>query len=163
MRASCRHAVPVRSVRFAGASSATAAPGVIDALQGAQTIVIAPSNPIVSIGPIRAIGGIDTVLSARRDQVVGISPIVAGAALKGPADRMLVELGHEASVVGVARLYAPICGTLVIDHADAHLASAVEEQGMRCIVTDTIMRSPEIAGQLAQVTLGRTVTPGGTR
>ena len=148
-----RHSVPIRAVRFAGAASATPAPGVIDALRLAETIVIAPSNPIVSIGPIRAINGIDEALAERRDRVVGISPIVAGAALKGPADRMLVELGHEASVVGVARLYAPICSTLVIDYADAHLAAAVEAQGMRCIVTNTIMRSPEIAGQLAQITV----------
>ena len=149
-----RHAVPVRAVRFAGAALAMPAPGVVDALYAAETIVIAPSNPIVSIGPIRAINGIDEALADRRDRVVGISPIVAGAALKGPADRMLVELGHEASVVGVARLYAPICSTLVIDHADAHLATAVEAEGMRCIVTETIMSSPEIAGQLARVTLG---------
>jgi LPPG:FO 2-phospho-L-lactate transferase len=167
-----RHGVPVRAVRFAGASSASPAPGVIDALHAADTIVIAPSNPIVSIGPLRAIEGIEQALVARRDLVIAISPIVAGVALKGPADRMLVELGHEASVVGVARLYAPICSTLVIDHADAHLAAAVEAQGMRCIVADTVMRSPEIAGQLAQITLDCVVndatldhvtTRGGTR
>ncbi len=157
-----RHAVPVRAVRFAGVASASPAPGVIEALRSADTIVIAPSNPIVSIGPMRAIDGIDRTLAERRDRVVGISPIVAGAALKGPADRMLVELGHEASVVGVARLYAPICSTLVIDHADARLAQAVVAQGMRCIVADTIMRTPEVAGRLAQITLDHATTRGGT-
>ena len=87
--------------------------------KSADTIVIAPSNPIVSIGPIRALPGVDELLAARRTHTVAVSPIVGGAALKGPADRMLVELGHEASVVGVARLYAPIASALVIDTIDA--------------------------------------------
>jgi LPPG:FO 2-phospho-L-lactate transferase len=107
----------------------------------------------VSIGPIRALGGVDDLLAARRDRTVAISPIVAGAALKGPADRMLVELGHEASVVGVARLYAPVASALVIDPADAHLSSAIEEAGLRAIVTPSIMRTPEIGAELARRTL----------
>ena len=78
-----------------------------------------------------------------------MSPIVGGRALKGPADRMLRELGHEASVVGVARLYARLVGTLVIDEADAELADAVEAAGLRCVVTDTIMRDPAAAAALA--------------
>lgn len=149
-----RHAVPVTSVRFDGASAARPAAGVIEALQRADAVVIAPSNPIVSIGPIRAIPGIDDALEDRRETVVAISPIVAGAALKGPADHMLAELGHESSVVGVARLYAPVCATLVIDSADAALAPAVEREGVRCVVTDTVMRSPEIAAALARTTIG---------
>ena len=84
-------------------------------------------------------------MAARRDDVVAVSPIVAGAALKGPADRMLTELGHESSVVGVARLYAPFAATLVIDEADADLAAAVEAEGMRCVVAPTIMHGPEAA------------------
>jgi LPPG:FO 2-phospho-L-lactate transferase len=147
-----RHAIPVSSVRFAG--SDVAHPLGLDVLAGAEHIVIAPSNPIVSIGPLRALKGVDDLLAERRNRVVAVSPIVAGAALKGPADRMLSELGHEPSVVGVADLYAPICGTLVIDHADAHLADAVRARGMRCVVTDTIMRSPEIAANLARLTIG---------
>ncbi len=99
---------------------------MIAALEQASVIVVAPSNPLVSIGPIRALAGVDELLAGRREQVVAVSPIVAGAALKGPADRMLVELGHEPTVVGVARLYAPVCGTLVIDRADAGLAGEVE-------------------------------------
>jgi LPPG:FO 2-phospho-L-lactate transferase len=105
-----RHAVAVSDVRFEGAAAATLAPGVADMLTAADCVVIAPSNPVVSIGPIRAMGGVDSMLAARRSSVVAISPIVGGAALKGPADRMLTELGHDASVVGVARLYAPIVG-----------------------------------------------------
>ena len=81
--------------------------------------------------------------------VVAVSPIVAGAALKGPADRMLIELGHEASVVGVARLYRDVAATLVIDTADTELAHAVEDTGMNCVVTDTIMREPGVAAALA--------------
>ena len=79
---------------------------------------------------------------------------MAGTALKGPADRMLTELGHEASVVGVARLYAPVCATLVIDEQDAHLAPAVEDEGVRCVVTDTIMSKPGVAATLASVAVG---------
>ncbi len=148
-----RHSVAVRSVRFDGAERAKLTEPATAALRDATAIVIAPSNPLVSIGPIRALAGVDQLLADRRDRVVAISPIVAGAALKGPADRMLVELGHEASVVGVARLYAPICATLVIDHADRDLAPAVEAQGVRCVVTDTIMSNAERSTALARTAL----------
>lgn len=148
-----QHSVAVESVRFDGAATAHLAPGVADVLRTAHRIVIAPSNPIVSIGPIRALTGVDDLLASRRRNVVAVSPIVAGAALKGPADRMLTELGHEASVVGVARLYAPICGTLVIDSADSHLAAAVEAEGVTCVVAETVMRTPDIAASLARITL----------
>ena len=89
----------------------------------------------------------------RRDRVVAVSPIVGGSALKGPADRMLVELGHESSVVGVARLYRELASVLVVDDVDAPHAGAVEAAGMRCVVTDTIMKSPERAAALARRTL----------
>jgi LPPG:FO 2-phospho-L-lactate transferase len=146
-----QHSVAVRNVHFAGASTASALG--LDALSNAQTIVIAPSNPLVSIAPLRALQGIDAALTKRRDSVIAISPIIAGAALKGPADRLMTELGHESSVVGVAKLYAPICGTLVIDSADAHLAQQVEAQGMRCVITDTVMSTPAKSQNLARVTL----------
>ena len=148
-----RHGVPVSAVRFDGIDGAHPTSAVLDALRTALAIVVAPSNPLVSIGPIRALPGIDELLAARREQVVAISPIVGGAALKGPADRMLVELGMEASVVGVARLYAPIAGTLVIDPVDAALAPAVEAAGMRVVITESVMRTPEIGHQLARRTL----------
>lgn len=149
-----RHSVAVSAVRFAGVESAVAAAGVLDALDTASTIVIAPSNPIVSIGPVLAVPGVREAVVARRDRVVAVSPIVAGAALKGPADRLLVELGHEASVVGVARLYAEVAGTLVVDTADADLAGAVEAEGVRCVVAPTVMSGPPEAAALARVTLG---------
>lgn len=146
-----RHAVPVHEVRFDGEARLSAQ--ARSSMSDAEVIVIAPSNPLVSIGPIRHLPGVDDLLAARRESVVAVSPIVGGAALKGPADRMLVELGFEASVVGVARLYAPIASTLVIDPADEHLAPEVEAAGMRCVVTPSIMSTPDIAASLAQATL----------
>ena len=146
-----RHGVPVAGVQFVGAS--TAQPTFLDLLDTSEAIIIAPSNPIVSLGPIRALSGVDQALASNRDRVVAISPIVAGSALKGPADRMLTELGHEASVVGVARIYAPVCSTLVIDQQDEALQNAVEREGMKCVITDTIMRTPEITQELARKVL----------
>jgi LPPG:FO 2-phospho-L-lactate transferase len=145
-----RHSVAVRSVRFEGADSAAAAPGVLEAIDRAHTVVVCPSNPIVSIGPILAIDGVRDALVRRRDDVVAVSPIVAGRALKGPADRLLVELGHDSSVVGVARLYADWVGTLVIDEADAGLADAVRAVGLRCAVTPTVMTDAGRAAALAR-------------
>ena len=149
-----QHSVAVSSVRFDGASTASALG--LDTLTSAQTVVIAPSNPLVSIAPLRALHGVDAALANRRDSVVAISPIIAGAALKGPADRLMTELGHESSVVGVAKLYAPICGTLIIDTADAHLASKVEAEGMRCVIVDTVMSTPEKSQNLARTALETT-------
>ncbi|HEY1633733.1 MAG TPA: 2-phospho-L-lactate transferase [Acidimicrobiales bacterium] len=148
-----RHAVEVQAVRFEGAESARPAPGVIEAIQTATTVVVCPSNPIVSIGPILAVPGIEETLASRRADTVAVSPIVAGAAVKGPADRLLTELGHESSVVGVARLYAPLATTLVVDDADADLADRVEAEGVRCVVAPALMSSPELAAALAKVVL----------
>ncbi|HEY2303930.1 MAG TPA: 2-phospho-L-lactate transferase [Acidimicrobiales bacterium] len=145
------HDIPIEAVRFEGAESAHPSPGVLAALAAATTVVICPSNPIVSIGPVLAVPGIRAAVKARRDHTVAVSPIIAGAALKGPADRMMAELGHEVSVVGVARLYASIASTLVIDEADADLAGAVEDAGMHCVVAPTIMRGPAEAAALARV------------
>lgn len=147
------HDVAVSSVRFAGGDDARPGPDVLDAVTAAERLVIAPSNPIVSIDPVLAVPGVRTAVEARREDVVAVSPIVAGAALKGPADRLMRELGHEPSVVGVARLYAPLAATLVIDASDALLAAAVEGAGMRCVVAPTIMRGPAEAAALAEVVL----------
>jgi LPPG:FO 2-phospho-L-lactate transferase len=126
---------------------------VLDDLARARTVVVAPSNPIVSIDPVLAVPGVRDAVAARREDVVAVSPIVAGAALKGPADRLLRELGHEASVVGVARLYAPFCATLVVDEADAAAADAVEAEGLRCVVAPTVMHDVDAATRLARVVL----------
>jgi LPPG:FO 2-phospho-L-lactate transferase len=147
------HDVAVRAVRFVGADGAAPAPGVLDAIADADTVVVAPSNPLVSIAPVLAIPGVRDAVAKRRDRTVAVSPIVGGAALKGPADRMLVELGHESSVVGVAQLYRDFASVLVVDEADAARAPEVEAAGMRCVVTDTIMKTPERAAALARTTL----------
>lgn len=148
-----RHAVPVAAIRFDGAESAQPGPGVLDAIATARRIVIAPSNPLVSIAPVLAVSDVHRAIAARRDEVIAVSPIIGGAALKGPADRLLTELGHESTVVGVARLWAPLAATLVIDEADAGLADAVAAEGVTPIVTPTIMAEPGVAKSLAAVIL----------
>ena len=148
-----QHNVPVTAVRFAGIEDATAAPGVLEHLANADVVVIAPSNPIVSIGPILALPGVRAALGARRASVVAVSPIVGGRALKGPADRMLVELGSSASVVSIAERYRAVAGTLVIDGVDAALAGDVRSVGIEALVTDTIMSDVDRAGALARAAL----------
>jgi LPPG:FO 2-phospho-L-lactate transferase len=144
-----RHDVAVAAIRFEH-DDAELSEVAARAVRGADVVVVAPSNPLVSIAPIRALPATDRLLAERRDTVVAVSPIVGGAALKGPADRMLRELGVEPSVVGVASLYRDIAATLVIDTVDAHLAADVEATGMRCVVTDTVMSSPAVAAALAR-------------
>jgi len=148
-----RHDVAVSGVRFEGADTARPAPGVLDALESAERIVVCPSNPVVSIGPLLAVPGVREALLAARQRTVAVSPIVAGTALKGPADRLMAELGTESSVVGVARLYSGWVGTLVIDTADLQHVAGVEAEGMRCVVAPTVMSSPERAAQLARVVI----------
>ena len=148
-----RHDVVVSAVRFAGADHARPGPDVLNTLAAAEAVVICPSNPIVSIGPVLAVPGLRDALIARRDDTVAVSPIVAGAALKGPADRLLSELGHEPTVAGVARLYAPLATALVIDPADVEMAGAVEREGMRAVIAPSIMSSPEAARSLAEAAL----------
>jgi LPPG:FO 2-phospho-L-lactate transferase len=114
-------------------------------------VVIAPSNPLVSIDPILAVPGVREHVVARRADVVAVSPIVGGVALKGPADRLLRETGHEVSALGVARHYKDLAATIVIDLADEGLRDAIEEIGMRCIITDTVMRDAGRAAALATV------------
>lgn len=147
-----RHDVPVREVRL-GAPGAVAAPGVVDSVAAAELLVICPSNPIVSIGPVLETRGIGGAVRDRRDATVAVSPIIAGRALKGPADRMLAELGHDPSVVGVARLWSPYASTLVIDEADAERAGQVEEAGMTPVIGRTVMGSPEDSAALARLVI----------
>ncbi len=148
-----QHDATVTGLRFDGASAARPAADVLATIESSERVVIAPSNPFVSIGPILAVPGVEAAVTARRDDVVAVAPIVAGAALKGPADRLMTDFGHEPSVVGIARLYAPLVGTLVVDEADAGLAAAVEAEGVRCVVTRTIMKEPGVAASLARVAL----------
>lgn len=147
------HEVAVSSVDFVGAQDCTPAPGVIDAIASARCVCIAPSNPVVSIDPILAVPSVREAVEAARDRTVAISPIVGGHAIKGPAERLLRELGHEPSVVGIARYYAPLASTLVIDSVDSDLAPLVEAEGMACVVTDTIMSDPAVSAALARTCL----------
>lgn len=148
-----RAADEVLEVCFEGIESALPAPGVLDTLERADAIVLAPSNPIVSIGPILAVPGVRQRLQTQRAHVVAVSPIVGGAALKGPADRMLRSLGHEPSALGVALLYQDIAGSFVLDTVDRGLAPQVEALGMQAVVTDTIMRDLPSKAALARVTV----------
>jgi LPPG:FO 2-phospho-L-lactate transferase len=152
-----RHDVAIESIEF-DQRGCELGPGVGRALSAAQAVVIAPSNPLVSIGPIRALTGVDELLASRRESVVAVSPIVGGRALKGPADRMLAELGMEPTVVGVARVYASIAATLVIDPVDAALAADVETAGMHCIVTPTVMSDADVARALAEACVAAAVS-----
>jgi LPPG:FO 2-phospho-L-lactate transferase len=153
-----QHQAPdVLEVRFAGIDAAEASPEVTAAFEAADAIVVAPSNPIVSIGPILAVPGVREAIDAARARgarVIAVSPIIAGRALKGPADRMLASLGHEATALGVARLYADWVDTFVIDNADASLAREVAALGIEPLVADTIMDDDAARARLAGVVLG---------
>lgn len=137
-----RHADPVLGVRFEGGEAASPAPGVLEALAAADRVLIAPSNPFVSIDPILAVPGLRAAVVARRADAAAVSPIVGGRALRGPLAEMLSGLGHESSALGVARLYAELVSTFVLDPADAELAPAVEALGLRAVVVPTVMVDP---------------------
>ena len=141
---------PVVAVRFEGVDRAAPAPGVLEALEEADTVLVCPSNPVISIGPILAVPGVRDALRARRDRIVGVSPIIAGAPVKGPADRLMDPLGMEVSCVGVARAYRDFCSALVIDVGDASRAPEVDALGVHAVVTDTLMRDARVAAALAR-------------
>ena len=143
----------VIDVRFVGAEDARPAPGVLDALHEAETVIICPSNPVISIGPILAVPGIRDALAARRDRVVGVSPLIGGKPVKGPADKLMGPMGIEVSSVGVADAYRDICATLVIDTADGADADRIAALGVRPVVSDTLMADPQVAAALARTTL----------
>lgn len=148
-----RHDVAVSAVRFAGAEAARPAPGVIDALTDADVVVVAPSNPVVSVDPVLAVPGIRSAVTARQQSVVAISPIIGGKALKGPADRLLTELGFESSARGVAQWYQNLAGGLVIDQTDQEARNSIESLGLAVAVTNTVMSSPPVAAALATTAL----------
>lgn len=153
----------VLAVRFEGIMQAHPTPEVEQALLHADAVILAPSNPIVSIGPILALSGIRQLLQQLAAPIVAVSPIVAGRALKGPADRMLASLGHEVSPLGIARLYQDFLDGLVIDQADTQLAPAIAELGIRPFVTDAIMRDEADRARLARETLAFALDLRGAR
>jgi len=152
----------VRAVRFDGAEAAKPSPAALEALAGAELVIVGPSNPIVSIGPILAIPGMREALVGSRAPRIGVSGIVAGKALRGPADRMLTSLGHESSALGVARLYEGLVERFVIDEADASLAPSIEALGMAVSILPTVMSSDEDRAGLARalVALGEGMLSG---
>lgn len=144
-----RCAPDVTDVSFEGAADAAPAPGVLDAIERADLVVVCPSNPIVSVGPILSVPGIAGALTAH-PFVVAVSPIVAGSAIKGPAARMLSSLGHGASAAAVARLYAPFVDHFVVDLLDAGEVAAVEALGVPCTALDTMMVDGTASEKLAR-------------
>lgn len=129
----------VAGLRFEGAADARPAPGVLEAIEAAEAIVICPSNPFISIGPILAVPGVREALARRRDSTVAISPIVGGRALKGPAARMMRGMGMRPAAAEVARLYGDIAGVFVLDECDRREAARVAALGVRPVVTGTVM------------------------
>lgn len=129
----------VLAVQFAGIESAHPAPDVVASIEQADVLIVAPSNPFVSVGPILALPGVREALQRRRARTVAVSPIIGGAAVKGPADRMLRSLGVEVSACGVAGLYRDVVGTFIVDEVDAALAPRIAELGMAVVVAPTLM------------------------
>jgi LPPG:FO 2-phospho-L-lactate transferase len=142
----------VRRVTFDGIDAARPAPGVLDAIATAELVVLCPSNPIVSIGPILALSGVRRAL-AEHPRVTAVSPIVGGAALKGPADKMLVSLGHDPSAAAVAAIYSDFVDTFVVDETDAAEVPSIEAAGVRAVALDTVMVDHNASERLAKVLL----------
>ncbi len=147
------HRDEVDSVEFEGAAKAQPAPGVLEALRESDVIVVAPSNPYVSIGPILAIDRIRQALVERRVPVVAVSPLIGGRAVKGPADRMLARMAGGTTPAHVAGCYTGLLDALVLDEADAEYAEAIAELGVRPIITATLMRNREARRRLAEAAL----------
>jgi LPPG:FO 2-phospho-L-lactate transferase len=149
-----RRAEPVvQRIRFDGVAAARPAPGVLEAIRDAGRILICPSNPLISIGPILAVPGVREALRARRKDVIAVCPIVGGKSLKGPSDKMLAQLGYEASAQGVAKLYSDFTGTFVIDPLDEPQADAIRALGMDVAVIPTVMKTRGDKRKLARALL----------
>jgi len=140
--------VELRGIEDAGPTEA-----VLAAISGADAIIFCPSNPVVSIGPILALPGMRKALALSRAPKVAVSPIVGGRALKGPADKMLLSLGHEVSSAGVAAIYAGLVDGMVVDTVDEDDRAGIEAIGMRVLVTDSVMREAGDRTRLASETL----------
>jgi LPPG:FO 2-phospho-L-lactate transferase len=144
---------PVNSVRFAGASDAEPAPGVIEAIEAADAILIAPSNPVTSIGPILAVPGIREAMCRAKGKIGAISPIISGAPVNGPAGILMVAQGLPSSIAGVAQAYKDFLDVLICDTRDARAAEVLRKTGVRVQCAQTIMRTPEDKAELARKAL----------
>jgi len=143
----------VKEILFDGIEDASPAPQVIEAIETAKCVIIAPSNPFVSIGPILSVPGVRSALSRTNARVAAISPIVGGAAVKGPAARMMGDLQHEVSALGVSRIYRELLDVMIIDEKDAHLKNEIEKLGIRAVVCNTIMSSLQKKIDLSNIVL----------
>lgn len=143
----------VRGVLYDGIEVAVPAPGVCEAIREADGIIIPPSNPIASIGTILAVPGIRQVLAARHGRSVAVSPIVQGATLKGPADKLMLASGYEASALGVARYYGKLLDGFVLDLLDVALTQAVQGIGIEVRAVNTVMSSPDARRALAKAVI----------
>lgn len=141
----------VSGVIYDGCEKAKTAPGILEAIERAERIVICPSNPLLSVSPMLSIPGFTDGLRRSNARVVGVSPIVGGKALKGPADKIMASLGLEPSAYGVAKFYEDFLDHLIIDNADEQHRSRIESLGVKVTVTDTIMKSVEDSVRLAKV------------
>ncbi|HKJ00011.1 MAG TPA: 2-phospho-L-lactate transferase [bacterium] len=150
----------VHSVRFAGVEAATPAPGVLEAIAEADVVILAPSNPLISIGPILAVPGLRDALGRTAALRLAVSPLVAGRSLKGPTDQMLAQLGHEVTPVAVAGLYRDVLDTFVLDVQDAALAPAIEALGLHCVALPTVMSDLAAKQTLARDLLDLATTSG---
>lgn len=150
---------PVESVRFAGASDAEPAPGVLEAIRSAEFVLLAPSNPVTSIGPILAVPGIREALRETRARTVAVSPIVGGAAVSGPAGTLMAAQGFEVSVAGVADFYRDFLDVLVVDQSDARAAQGLHYSGMRVHCTPAFMRTAKERVALAKAVMAAATQP----
>ena len=142
----------VKSVKFEGAEFASPAPGVLEAIDDSEAIIIGPSNPVTSIGPILAVKEIGSTLKREREKVIAVSPIVCGAPVSGPAGVLMEGLGYEVSPIGVARMYKEFANMLVIDEKDDGLATEIDKLGVKVFSTNLLM--PDLA---SRVKLARTI------
>jgi LPPG:FO 2-phospho-L-lactate transferase len=143
----------VLDVEFFGVDKAKPAQGVISAVENAERVIVCPSNPVVSIGTILALKGVRDALRKTRARKVAVSPIIAGAPVKGPADKLLKGLGFEVSAFSVAQLYADFLDVFVVDAVDVAEKKRIEQLGIEVRVTNTVMRSLEDKVRLAETVL----------
>jgi LPPG:FO 2-phospho-L-lactate transferase len=143
----------VEKIELRGIRDARPAPGLLQAIRNSAAIILAPSNPFVSLGPILQLAGVRDAVSSVKSRVAAISPIIGSKTIKGPADKMLRGLKMEVSPLGVARLYRDIASVFVLDNADRRYIPAIEKLGMRAVATDIIMTTPERAARLSEAVL----------
>jgi len=143
--------LPVKGIQFEGIEVARPAPGLEEAILASEAILVCPSNPLISIGPILGVQGVRSALRSTAAMVVAVSPLVGGASLKGPTDRMLQDVGLEASAAQVARLYEDFLDVFIMDQVDRHLEREIGQLGMEVVVANTVMEQVQEKIALAEL------------